>query len=213
MEEASAILVGHSFVKRYARWIGSSSKMAPPSRAHVCNRITDLELYGISGLMSSQLHDDDTMFQASRYDIVIIDCGTNDLARGKSHIDIANNVLLFARRCLEAGSSLAVITSILPRTNNIRGGIEDFHAQMTQYNAHVKSLCVRETKISYHTHKGFSRQLDATTKQPVLTWSDDGIHPACKRRQPQQKSGMEKYNESVKTALHRAVHRMNYYKG
>jgi lysophospholipase L1-like esterase len=210
MDEPTAIIVGHSFVKRYATWIGSHDKMAPPSPSHVCNRVTDLQFLGVSGLKSNQLHEDDYIFQASRHDIVIVDCGSNDLARGESPISVANNVLLFSRRCIENGAKMAVITSILPRTQNIRCSPEDFRQMTKQYNSHMMTICRDELKINFHTHKGFVQQVDAVTHQPVVMWSTDGIHPSPIRQHQHLKSGMEKYNDSMKTALHRAVHKLRY---
>ena len=107
MGDPTAIIFGHSYIKRYDRWIGSYHHMAPASRAHVCPRITDLEMLGISGLMSSSLQHDDYVFQCSKHDIVLIDCGTNDLASGVHHEYVVNNVLCFARRCIADGSKLA----------------------------------------------------------------------------------------------------------
>ena len=119
MDDPSALIIGHSFVKRYNKWIGSREKMAPPTLGHICSRVTNLQMIGIGGMMSSQLHCDDFIFQASKFDLVVIDCGTNDLARNKDPKEVVNNVFLFARRCLEGGTKMAVVTSIIPRARNI----------------------------------------------------------------------------------------------
>lgn len=208
MEGPSALIFGHSFVKHYKSWISSHHHAAPASQAHVCNRISDLQMLGISGLKSDQLHEHDYLFQASRYDIVIIDCGTNDLSRGKTYVEVAHNILVFARHCIEEGSKLAIVTSILPRTTNMHCSEDEFYNQMELYNNYMKQLCIPEDKISFHTHKGFRRQFNDTIDQPIANWSLDGIHPHHLRRFSHQKSGMEKYHESMKTALHRATHRL-----
>lgn len=202
----TAIIIGHSFVKRYARWIGSHHEGAPRSRHEVCPPLADLQLLGTSGQQSPTLHGEDLLFQASKFDIVVVDCGTNDLANGRSIDETANNVFLFARRCLQAGSTIVVLMSVLPRQRRIQGGADNFLQQAESLNIRLKTMCNSERSIYFLRITGFTHEDDAKTKQPVANWSDDGIHPTHKRRHPQVPSGMEKYHHrAIKCALHRAL--------
>ena len=56
----TAILVGLSFVRRYATRLGRSN-MAPSTPLQVCPRLSDFQLIGVSGLMTGILHDDTSM--------------------------------------------------------------------------------------------------------------------------------------------------------
>ena len=168
MDGPTAVIVGHSFVKRYSRWIGKSN-MAPPTPLHVCKRLSDLQFIGVSGLMSAALHDDDIVFQSSKFDIVMIDCGTNDISNGKTYLEVANNILLFACCCLEHGTKSAIVMSVLPRTKNVRCGEEESTRQMQLFNVHMKALCVPELRISFHAHKGFSRQINVNMYSIIVS--------------------------------------------
>ena len=213
--DPTAIIVGHSFVKRYEKWIGSRCPRAPMTPREVCNRVSELHFIGKSGMQTHELHESDIIFHASRRDIVVVDCGTNDLANDKSVSEIANNILLFARRCIQDGAKVVFIASILPRQRRINSDPNEFANKVEQYNRHMKTLCVKENMISFHRITGFSEiehtsEVNAAHKQPIHHWSDDGIHPSTKRCQPDKKSGMEKYHQAMKTALHRASQRYRH---
>ena len=207
--DPTAIIVGHSFVKRYEKWIGSRSHEAPLSPRDVCNRVSDLLFLGQSGLQSHELHNGDFLFHASRHDIVIVDCGSNDLANNKTINEVANNILLFARRCIQNGAKIVFVASILPRKRRINTDPDDFANIAEEYNRHMKSLCVKEEQISFHRMTGFSRSVDGK-QQPIHHWSEDGIHPSVKRYEQCKKSGMEKYHQAIKTAVHRAAQRYRH---
>ena len=93
--DPTAIVVGHSFVKRYERWIGSFHASAPLKPRDVCSRVSDLNFFGQSWMHSEELHEGDIVFQASKHDIVIVDCASNDLANCKTLAETTNNILLF----------------------------------------------------------------------------------------------------------------------
>ena len=203
MGAPTAIIVGHSFVKRFSRWIGSHHKMAPKNALELNDRLKEINFLGVSGLFTSQLHEGDLVFQAAQHDIVIIDCGSNDLSDDISISKIVNNVFLFARRCLAEGAAVVFVMSVLPRTRRLKGTVEQFQDKVKQLNDSLKKICVPESKISFYRQSGFSAI-------PMNQWSDDGIHPSTRRTQAEVKSGMEKYSLSIKTALHRAMHRHRY---
>ena len=206
--DPTAIIVGHSFVKRYAAWIGSRHTNAPASPRAICNRVSDLQLLGQSGLSSQDLHNGEFLFQASKHDIVILDCATNDLANGASVVETANNVLLFARRCLQDGATIVYIASVLPRSRRITCTPEEFRDIADEYNTYLKQICVPERCISFHRLTGFTHTQESVhskVEQPMNHWSEDGIHPSVRRSQNNTKSGMEKYHQAIKTALHRAA--------
>ena len=208
--DPTAIVIGHSFVKRYAKWIGSRKSHAPASTCDICDTISQLNLLGQSGLFSQDLHSGEFHFQATRHDIVILDCATNDLADGLSVTATANNLLLFARRCIQDGATIVFITSVLPRTRRIQQTPEEFRSLAQQFNQHMKRLCVPERNISFHKITGFTHSSDAVSPQPMEYWSADGIHPSVHRSQQNIKSGMEKYHQAIKTALYRAAQRYQH---
>lgn len=210
MEAPSAIVVGHSFVKRLTHWIGSQHAMAPNHPLELCDELKELTFLGKSGLYASQLHESDLLFQAGKHDIVIVDCGTNDLANDLHVSQIVHHVFLFARRCLLEGASIVVLLSVLPRTKRIATTSENFRACSVAFNEALRNICRTEKRIMFYRQTGFTKLIDNTTDQPVFHWSNDGIHPSPHRRQPEAKSGMEKYCQSIKTALHRAYHRYRH---
>ena len=201
MAQPSAIIIGHSFVRRYEKWLQTPHNMAP-TPTEICGKLSAIEMLGISGLQTSQLHEGDLFFQASKHDIVVIDCSTNDLANMVPEKEIAHNVLLFARRCILHGVTTVTIMSVIPRTQGFRRGCDatKFAKSAQEYNRILRTMCVAEKQIAFQRHKGF-----ADVK--MSTWTDDGIHPTTRRRSEQHKSGMEKYHQSIVTALHHAVHR------
>ena len=202
METPTAILVGHSFVKRFSRWVGSHHKMAPTEPREICDKLQELNMMGVSGLFSSELHEGDLVFQAAQHDIVILDCGTNDLAADIPISQIVNHVFLFARRCIAEGAAIVFILSVLPRTRRIKSSSQQFIDNMKILNDRLKAICVPEKHISFYRQSGFS---------DINEWSTDGIHPSTARpRHQQARSGMEKYCQSIKTAVHRAVHRHRF---
>ena len=89
METTTAVIIGHSFVKRLKKWIGSRNSMAPNHPSALCDELKEINLLGKSGLNSSQLHESDLIFQTARHDIVIIDCGSNDIANNLPISEIA----------------------------------------------------------------------------------------------------------------------------
>lgn len=209
MTAPTSVIVGHSFVKRYHHWLDSRHIAVPQD---ICPKLRNLHFLGKSGLFTSQLHEGDIVFQSSKHDIVIVDCGTNDLASGVPITNIVNNVLLFARRCLQDGATVVFITSIIPRGRRINGTQEQFREQAKAYNEHLKRVCVQEDRISFYRHAGFSCRPDDMTALAITHWSHDGIHPSTKRIDPHLKTGMEKYHQSIRTALHRAAQRHKYLK-
>jgi len=204
MEAPSAILVGHSFIKRYGRWIGSRHAGAPTDNKEVCDRLNQLDFLGTSWLHSADLHTADYLFQASKRNIVVLDCASNDLANGTSISRICTNLILFARRCLLEGAAIVVIVSAIPRERRIRMTAEQFRKNVEEFNTQLKSLCVAEQRITFHRISGFSTDEEGAP-QRLQRWTDDGIHPSTRRRHMHMKSGMEKYHQSIKTALYRAV--------
>ena len=204
----TAFVVGHSFVRRYASWIGHHH-MAPKRARDICTSYSDIRFLGHSGLNSEQLHSGDILFQATKHDIVVIDCGTNDIANDVSQQQIANNILLFARRCLQDGVAVVYILSVLPRSRRISGSPEEFRRKVQAFNDHMKSLCVKENDITFCRQNGFMN-IDCPNNHQVACWSDDGIHPSTRCRHQHNKSGMEKYHQSIKSALHRAFHRYRH---
>lgn len=204
--DPTAIVVGHSFVKRYAKWIGTRHSMAPRHHMEICGKLKDLEFLGQSGLQSSELGDEH-VFHASKYDIVILDCASNDLANGISIKTVVNNLLVFARRCIQDGATIVYIVSALNRARRISSNSQDFAQTVRSFNNHLRQLCYDEDNISFHRIAGFTQQHDSAGELPIENWSDDSIHPSPYRRQPNQKSGMEKYHQALKTALHRAAQR------
>ena len=206
--EPTAIFVGHSYVKRYSTWIGSRHSMAPRHPLDICSKLRDLQFLAKSGLQSTEL-DDEYLFHASKYDIVLIDCSSNDLANGQSVSAVAKNLLVFARQCLENGATIVYILSALNRGKRIDTSTRDFAERVKAFNIYMKNLCVTDANISFHRITGFMQQRDQHAERPLelRNWSDDLIHPSPHRRQPHLKSGMEKYHQSVKTALYRAAQR------
>ena len=115
----------------------------------LCDELKDLFLLGKSGLFSSQLHEGDLLFQAGRHDIIVIDCGTNDLADNIPIKDIANNVLLFARRCLEEGATIVAILSVLPRTRRIKTSSHEFRENIKTLNDTLAKKCRDEHSLTF----------------------------------------------------------------
>jgi len=209
MEPPTALFVGHSFAKRYGRWIGSPSDGAPNSKHEVCDRLAQFNILGTSGLQTDELLAGEYLFHGSKHDIVLLDCSSNDLANENDVNKVCNNLLLFARHSLLEGAAIVVIMSALPRARRMQGTAENFKDCVTQFNDRLKELCVPEKRITFHRITGFTT--DAQGKElSIDNWSDDGIHPSPRRRHRQEKSGMEKYHQAVKTALHRGVQRLKH---
>ena len=60
------------------------------------DNLREVNLLVASELFASEIHEGDFLCQSSNHDIVILDCGINDLATDISTSTVVNNVFLFA---------------------------------------------------------------------------------------------------------------------
>ena len=102
-----------------------------------------------------------TVFQASKHDIVIVDCASNDLANEKSVAETAKNIPLFGRQCIHTIRCYRCLCDVsaatLPCSRRISSSSpQDFLLKTEQFNTRMKSLCVPELQISFHRTTGFT---------------------------------------------------------
>ena len=204
-DNLTGVIVGHSNVEKLQSWIGSEHTNAFAHPLQICDRLRDLRFLSTPGLMSADLLTGEMERQCGRFDIVVLDCGSEDLAAGIPIQTIIDNLVNFAKRCLALGSSAVVIVSVLPRTRNMQVTFQEFSKNMYTLNDKLRSRCIAE-KVVFFRHTGFFKMNDGVTDLPISYWTQDGVHPSpiCYHKSD-MKSGMEKYARSIRSAVHRGL--------
>ena len=182
----NAVIVGHSFVRRLQR------DTCPGLHGNI-------SCASLGGLLARSLQVDKHYYCVYTYcdhinfisdlntftsfirvnnispDIVVLDIGSNDLAKLKAFnrnacLNLAGEVFDICQTILSSTSTKCVVVkSVLPRTARIQSSPQTFSNNLDLYNHCIKQFCDTEPRINYIKTKGFYQHL-------VTTWSNDGIH-------------------------------------
>lgn len=186
-------VLGHSFVSGFAHHLQTmhSSTLSPSDVAFhlgVDNSCKRVHLIGFRGAHISRLYHGHFSDQIQPQ-LVIIDCGSNELACGQPPLEVASNIVDCAKHLLSYSCVKKVLVcSLLVRTKKTGHFTnEQFAKNVNMCNHYIKVFTSSESKIHYHTHQGF-------WAVPPGVWSLDGVHP-------NSAAGRKKYLSSLRRAI------------
>jgi hypothetical protein len=207
------VLLGHSFIRRmrddlsppmftkHGLDIGhySSLKAARFSTAlRISNHIRGMYTLSNNVNFINDITHSKRLIIRTSPGIVIIDIGSNDLAR----IDNVNPVkmLELATKITDIATQLSapvvIINCILPRSVRIASNPKTYLENTIHYNTFLKNICDTSDNLVFHKLRGFTHTWvnDIERRLEVSEWSSDGIHcntPASRK----------KYRDSVRHAI------------
>ena len=181
--DGRALVVGHSFVKRLGRVVSIGEKKI---RGH------DVEFWGFSGATAPSLMKKASKWYLSKFCIVYVELGTNDLCGRRSAEAVVQDLLDLVHLLQERGAAKVVLGDILFRGKMREGGpsLEIFKTNVTFVNAKLREKALAITGFRMWRHDGVSS---------ALLLSDDGVYLTS--------HGMKRYWRSVRCALLFSLHR------
>lgn len=181
--DGRALVLGHSFVKRLRRVVSSGKKKV---RGH------DVEFWGFSGATVPLLMQKASGWYLSKFCIVYVELGTNDLCGWRSAEAVVQDLLDMVHLLQERGAAKVVLGEILFRGKMRAGGppLEIFKTNVTFVNAKLQEKALSITGFRVWTHDGV---------RSASLLCDDGVHLSS--------DGMKRYWRSVRGALLFSLHR------
>lgn len=207
MEESgslNACIIGHSFVKRLNSCLSTQANGARDVALEVprilrLNKLYNrIQLFGHNGYTVPQLRQQVLAAGRQSPDVVVINCGSNDICDVDCKPeDIANALVAYANLLTDSfGVKRVVIVGVI-RRERCRGiTAEEFSRRAHELNGVLKAVLANDNKVKFCQLRGFWRtqggeQLD------VASYSRDGIHPG-----PSYDSvGFMKYQNNVRRIL------------
>ena len=112
--------------------------------------------------------------------VVVIDIGTNDIARltADDHVAILNLVTRVYEFARSLHVSLVVVNAVIPRCKGLSCSPDVFMTNAKRYNSILKTLVENSDNpaIVVNKMRGFFGDGFSKNALPVLRWSSDGIH-------------------------------------
>ena len=186
----SAVIIGHSFVKRLARWLVLH---------HVVNFNVDADrievfLHGVSGACASttgvrrnrSLIGEASLVRDLSASIVVIDIGSNDLCLpGVEPDSLVRSIFSLVDLCFAHGARFVVVAEVLPRR-----GRPVFNDKVAASNRLLAEACTGSPCTYFWRH----RKNNFNTRFLTDFVSRDGVHVDNLR-------GMPKYFMSMRGAI------------
>ena len=165
---SSAVIIGHSFVKRCQRYVLQSGTDLFRLRQY-----DDVFFHGIGGARVSTIEKELEIIPHLNAKCVIFDIGSNDVSDiSRSTWDIAKAIVTMAG---EVVSKYGATVIIMPQFKRIKGtgrfSKHDFNVRLEELNAHLKFLCKHapEKNVLYHNLRNMWPIWDTLI-------SHDGVH-------------------------------------
>ena len=204
----TAALIGHSYIRRLAEDIAYEGRPKRPnfSPKMAADRMSVEALFDkvhIFGKDSFTLHQmQKNICRAGRLhpDVVVINCGSNDLCEMECDVQKVVNGLVSYANFLRIGYGVKYIAIIgVANRKKCRSISQDEFAERAYaFNGRLKAVLETVDGVDYADMKGFHRDLNGN-ELPVGAWSDDGVHPAASG--DKRENGMEKYRKVVRRSL------------
>jgi hypothetical protein len=200
----SACVIGHSYVRRLGDALSSEVKhkeelcRETPRLLRVDFQFERIEFFGHNGHLLSEMRQQVISAGRTRPDLVIINCGSNDLCEINCDLHvIAKGIFSYANfLIISFGVKCVNIIGVLRRDRCRHISAQDFHKRSFALNGLLKSMAATEAKIIFTQMRGFWRTEDGE-QLAVTTWSDDGIHPG----RSVNSRGFKKYRNNIRRAL------------
>ena len=196
-----ACVIGHSFVRRLRETIahkaGRDDVRAAPRILRVDDTFEEIYVLGKSGYTLSEIRNDVFYAGDLRPDVVLINCGSNDLCDAKCDVDaVANGLISFANLLRVSFTvSVVVIMGVVRRDRCRNVSPEMFEERAYRLNGLLQRRTSRMTGIIFEPMRGFWRCPDGVYSLPVTAWSRDGIHPQLST------TGNDKYKRNMRRCL------------
>ena len=203
-----AVILGHSFIRRLHHDLSSYFAGAPEGELprltaqylKVHHNIPKVYLYGESGAMADSFPVPHTWLDSISPTIVLIELGTNDLARGTPAEHVASCLWQMVMKLHCSFPAIIGILSVVPRSHKLYISQHNFLQACAQLESTLKCKVQGYSNIFYHKHKGFY-EIEFQGKKspkPIESWSLDGIHPNTE-------AGQKSYQSSLRDALSMAL--------
>ena len=168
----NAIYIGHSIPKKLGIY-SDHTGLEIENIIDVSDYYKIIDLTAMGGAMATNEQHMSILFQSvtnGNYDLVFLDMGCNDLAKGISPLALLANVVQFAEALVKRGYKVAIL-SVLPRSRK-KYCFNDtsLFNKIQYYNYILKNHCRVESKIAFIPQNGFC-------KKPLKLTTMDGIHP------------------------------------
>ena len=187
------VVLGHSFVSGFEHHLRTKHSVCiTPSQVacalgvdRSCKRV---HLIGTRGAHTSQLLTCPRLRQIQPR-LVIIDCGSNEIACGHPPLQVASRIIDCAQHLLTLNYVQRVLVcSLLVRSDKTGClTLDQFNSNISKCNHYLKVFAASESEVAYHSHQGF-------WTVPVGVWSRDGLHPNTA-------AGRKKYQVSLRRAI------------
>ena len=183
--ELTACVIGHSWVRRLGvKVCGRSRNEARAARNAARSMRLDatysqIHVMGKAGYLVTEIRKD--IFKAGQMspDVVVINCGSNDLCDYRCDPSKVANALVSYAKLLRLSYHVryVVLLSIVRRKRCRRATQDQFWDRAYEVNKLLGSMTQNTAGIDFVVLKGFSKCPDGKTVLPVDDWSGDGIHP------------------------------------
>ena len=168
LQLGSALVYGHSFVARLRKDYMDSFKVLKLSPWAYEKRISEdlrvnyhveeVHLRGLSGANFVQVHLPRFPNSLTALKCVVLDLGTNDLAKNQGASWVVQNILDFSTNIRDSHKVPVVILSILPRCEGLRNvSQQDFNEQRCKANREMQTGCDGLEGVYFYRQKGFCK--------------------------------------------------------
>lgn len=187
------LVVGHSFVKRFARHLLQSSAGRSRDYARVLGLPReDIYVEGRGGL---KIRDFDFISNAvvrHRPDVVVIEIGTNDIceARTSDQVNRLADTLVSSAEAFPPHVKSVILCLVVGRRRNRRNTVvsQQFEEWRQQYNQRLRTLVANSQRLKVYKH---DRSILVNLRTDI---TNDEIHITSRR-------GLELYTFSMRKAI------------
>ena len=205
----TACILGHSFVRRLHDAIACEDHDVAhraPDSLRVDRLFSRIDIFGRSGYTVSELRHDVLAAGQQRPDLVIINCGSNDLCQERCDVEqVARELMSYADYLrISFGVRLVMLMGVIWRTRCHGVSSFVFSARAAELNRRPRDMSENRRGVLYMNMRGFWSP-DGSSELPVSAYSSDGIHPG-----PDPTThGFRKYRRNIRRCLIVAAAKMD----
>ena len=166
-DQRTLLILGHSFVRRLRDYLAHSCHNGIPFGINlgVSDDFGAVIFHGVGGMTVAGLYEEVDLVRTLEPSAVIMDVGTNNLARGGCDpIELGTSLVRAAQTLLRIDSVREVILcQLLPRVElrTTRRARCDFNTARVIVNDKIRSLCADLGHIHFWPHRGMHRNWQA----------------------------------------------------
>ena len=203
MSDKKALVIGHSFVysmddlwrRKYSTCPVAALEKYVAEELRVARNVSQVFMCGQRGAHLGNFVIPKVLLQNLKPDVVILDLGTNDLARGTTPDELVTGLQTLSKALL-CYCPWVVILSIVPRGAGFVESVNEdsFRDAMQQVNNQLQKF--QWQGVIFCKAKGFYAIQTGNQKElkPISDWSYDGIHP-------NNRAGRMLYAKAIRLAI------------